>query len=172
MLDDDTRTAVEVYSNGLRDADTALGALVDYVDSRERPTILLFFGDHIPSLGINKAAYYETGLTTEDVPPAQRAAYLYSSPFLIYSNTGAESGLMTQHRNNQVSSYYLMEMVTEMTGFRQTPYMQLLADWYKKIPYYNIRLELEETPERKALAEMHQYITYDRLMGQGYSRTP
>jgi phosphoglycerol transferase MdoB-like AlkP superfamily enzyme len=172
MLDQDTLDAVTTYTQGLADADRMLGALVDYIDGRDRPTVLLFFGDHIPTLGSNRAAYYETGLLGGDRTEAEQLDFLYSAPFLIYSNTGAVSGMLSQREDNAISSYYLLEVVAEMTGFPQTAYMSLLEDFYQRVPCYNIRLGLTETEDISALARMHELITYDRLLGAGYSMTP
>ena len=41
---------INAYAVGIRDTGRALGRLLDYIDSRERPTALLFFGDHQPLL--------------------------------------------------------------------------------------------------------------------------
>ena len=120
MLDQDTLDAVTAYTQGLANADRMLGELVDYIDQRERPTVLLFYGDHIPTLGTNRAAYYETGVVGGAVPYSQQLAYLYSTPFLICSNTGAVSGMLPEERGNQISTYYLLDVVAEMTACMRT----------------------------------------------------
>ncbi|MBQ2058069.1 MAG: hypothetical protein II490_05465, partial [Oscillospiraceae bacterium] len=95
--------------------------------------------------------------------------FYYSGPFIIYSNTGAESHMLTSKKDNKVSSYYLLEIIAEMTGSAETPYMQLLADYYEKVPYYHVRLDVPETEDIKALKHMHELISYDRIMGERYS---
>lgn len=44
------RREIENYANALWRADLALGHLMDELKKRERPTIVAFFGDHLPSL--------------------------------------------------------------------------------------------------------------------------
>lgn len=44
------RREIENYANALFRADLALGHLMDELKKRERPTIVAFFGDHLPSL--------------------------------------------------------------------------------------------------------------------------
>ena len=167
-MTDDVLGLVTVFTNGIYDADRMLGDLVSYIDGRDRPTVLLFFGDHVPSLGANRAAYVQSG-TTEQGDTAADNEFYYSGPFIIYTNTGAESSLLPSKKDNKVSSYYLMEIITEMTGAGETPYMQLLRDWYKKVPYYHVRLDLEETEDIKALKHMQEQIGYDRIIGERYS---
>ena len=167
-MSDDVLGLVTVFTNGLHDADKMLGDLVDYIDGRDRPTVLLFFGDHIPSLGANRAAYVQSGTTEQGDTLADNEFY-YSGPFIIYSNTGAESHMLPSKKDNKVSSYYLLEIIAEMTGAKETPYMELLADYYEKVPYYHVRLDVPETEDIKALKHMHELISYDRIMGERYS---
>lgn len=166
-LDEASLDAVTTYTQGLVDADRMLGELVDYIDSRERPTVLLFYGDHIPNL-VN--TYDQTGIIGGD--PVEELMYVFSTPFLIYTNTAARSGLLPGPRDNQISTYYLLEVVAEMTGFTQTPYMRLLADLYTRVPFYNTRLwSIELTEDVAELRRLQELITYDRLMGERWSNT-
>ncbi|MBQ4382713.1 MAG: LTA synthase family protein [Oscillospiraceae bacterium] len=167
-LDEATLGLVTVYANGLAEADRMLGDLVDYIDSRQRPTVLLFFGDHIPSLGAGQAAYRQSGAIGGGMDYWLEQEYLYSAPFIIYTNTGAETDLLKKE-DNKVSSYYLLDIIADMTGFEKTRYMSLLEELYGQIPYYNLRLELPANPVRDRLGRIHRYITYDRLLGKKWS---
>ena len=60
-LSEPALTALTTYTQGLYDADQMLGDLAGWIDQRERPTVLQFFGDHLPTLGPNYMAYNETG---------------------------------------------------------------------------------------------------------------
>lgn len=164
-LDRDTLDAVTTYTQGLADADKMLGDLADYIAGRERPTLVLFYGDHIPTLG---NVYEETGFYGEEGTP-QRLQKRYSTPFVMVTNTGAVSSLLKEHQDNRISTYYLLEIAAEMTGFRQTPYMRLLADWFPRVPAYNLRIGFEVTEDIAAFARMQELITYDRLMGRRWS---
>ena len=77
--------------------------------------------------------------------------------------------MLPSKKDNKVSSYYLLEIIAEMTGAKETPYMELLADYYEKVPYYHVRLDVPETEDIKALKHMHELISYDRIMGERYS---
>ncbi|MFR7893862.1 MAG: sulfatase-like hydrolase/transferase [Dysosmobacter sp.] len=52
---------LEVYTEGVRDADAMLGRLVDLLRRAEEPVVLVFFGDHLPYLGDNQKGYAELG---------------------------------------------------------------------------------------------------------------
>ena len=147
-----------------------LGSLTEWVDSRERPTVLLFFGDHLPTLGSNFAAYNETGFAnTNDGVSTENRQLLYSTPFLIYSNRDLEGGLLESRAGNQISDYNLLNSLARSTGMARTPYMELLADFYHNVPFYNNRLLLPLSQEDAFFPRAMEQITYDRVLGEGWS---
>ena len=169
-MSESSLTALTTYVQGLYDADQMLGSRTDWIDSRERPTVLLFFGDHLPTLGSNFSAYDETGFvdiggnqSTED------RQLLYSTPFLIYSNRELEGGLLEGHTGNEISDYNLLNSLARSTGMARTPYMELLADFYQNVPFYNNRLLLPLSQEDTFFTRAMEQITYDRVLGEGWS---
>ena len=169
-LSQESLTALTTYTQGLYDADRMLGELAAWIDSRERPTVLLFFGDHLPTLGANHLAYNESGfVNTGDGFTPEELDKLYSTPFLLYSNRELSPGLLTGQRDNQISDYNLLNSILRSTGMSTTPYMELLADFRRTVPYYNIRLELPETEETAFFTRAMELVTYDRLLGEGWT---
>lgn len=158
--------AVTTYAQGLYDADQMLGTLADYVDSRERPTLLIFFGDHKPTLGANYASYDESGyFSAADNYNFQARKKMYSTPFLFYSNRKLAPGLFAQNTGNELSSYYLLDAAALCTGFQRTPYMNLLLDCYEVAPFYNERLVMDMTSELWESVRARHCVTYERLHG-------
>jgi len=169
-LNPEVLSAVTTFTHGLHDADRMLGALVDYIDNRERPTVMLFFGDHLPNLGGSLAAFIQSGLLESDALHTQQARMvMYSTPFVIYANRTLHPGIFPQNTDNHVSTYYLMSAIAFMTGFHRTPYMNLLLDYHARVPFHNIRLQMEETDDIRSLSRAMKLITYDRLVGSGFS---
>ena len=159
---------VTSFTNGLADADTMLGMLVDYIDARERPTIMLFFGDHLPNLGGQLAAFTQTGLLTSgQLHTPEARMIMYSTPFIIYANR--ELAPILPNLDNHISTYYLMPIMAYQTGFHRTPYMNLLLDYFQRVPFHNARLGLPETDDNLSLARTMRLITYDRLIGRNHS---
>ena len=163
-------TALTTYTQGLYDADKMLGDLARWVDERERPTVLVFFGDHMPTLGPNYLAYNESGLFNSlDGLDGQELMTMYATPFLIYSNRSLDGGLLTQRTGNMISDYNLLNSVAISTGMPRTPYMRLLEDFYAINPIYNVRLGMELTGDILPFARAMEYITYDRVFGKNYT---
>ena len=166
LLSQSSLDTVTTYVQGLYDADQMLGRLAEYIDSRERPTLLVFFGDHKPTLGDNYAAYAESGLFPADLNyEFQYRKKMYSTPFLICANRELDPGLFSGNRDNELSPCYLLDAASLSTGFQMTPYMQLLAELHGSVPFYNQRLTMPITPEVQASVQARQWATYHRLMG-------
>ena len=169
-LSQEALTALRTYTQGLYDADRMLGELQAWIDERERPTVLVFFGDHMPTLGANYLAYNESGLFNSlDGLSQEELLTMYATPFLIYSNRELEAGVLQGNRDNVISDYNLLNALAVSTGMGRTPYMNLLLDFYQLTPIYNVRLGMEVTPEIGRFAGAMEYITYDRVFGENYT---
>lgn len=169
-LSEPALTALTTYAQGLYDADQMLGDLAKWVDRRERPTVLVFFGDHMPTLGSNYLAYNESGLfNSYDGLTQEELLTMYATPFLVYSNRKLEPGLFSGRENNRISDYHLLNAVALSTGFARTPYMNLLLDFHAVTPIYNVRLGMEVTDAIAPFASAMEHITYDRVFGKNYS---
>ena len=169
-LSEPALTALTTYTQGLYDADRMLGELAKWVDRRERPTVLVFFGDHMPTLGSNYLAYHESGLfDSRDGMTHEELLTMYATPFLIYSNRTLDKGLFESSAGNRISDYNLLNAVAVSTGMSRTPYMNLLLDFYQTTPIYNVRLGMELTEAIAPYAKAMEYLTYDRVFGKNYS---
>lgn len=82
------RESLLSYTEGSADADRGLQRLIDWAKARRRPTIIAFFGDHLPPLG---PVYVETGFLKDNVAPrkepsADAALEHHDTPLIIWSN--------------------------------------------------------------------------------------
>jgi phosphoglycerol transferase MdoB-like AlkP superfamily enzyme len=169
LLTGNALDAVTTYTQGLADNDKMLGGLREYIDKRERPTAMLFFGDHLPSFGAE--TYSLCGMFGPDGDYSQaELETMYSSPFILYANRNLPGGLFTEKTGNKISSYYMLLSVASLTGFPCSPYMNLLNDLHASVSYHNVRLNQPVTERTERLTHVMRHITYDRLLGEGYSQ--
>ena len=81
------RESLLSYVEGSADADHGLQRLIDWAKARQRPTVIAFFGDHLPPLG---PVYVETGFLKDNVAPrkepADAALEHHDTPLIIWSN--------------------------------------------------------------------------------------
>ncbi len=161
---------VENYTQGVFHADKALKMLVDYIDSREKDTVLVWFGDHLPTLGGNYAAYAQSGMIDLSAMSIDMKEALQSTPYLIYSNFELSRGMVRAGKDNDIASYNLMNALSSVIGAPRTPLMYFLEDFYKTYPYYNVRLFTGRFPaEIWSYVDSHAALTYDRTVGNKYS---
>ncbi len=82
-----TRQSIRSYAEGIADADRSLKKLLDWASTRERHTVVVFFGDHLPPLN---QGYTETGFLKEPVPERREApdalALHRETPLVVWSN--------------------------------------------------------------------------------------
>ena len=168
-LSPDVLDSVTTYTQGAYYADAALRRLVDYIDNREKDTIILFFGDHLPTLGSNQAAFNQAGnVDISDGYSFEEKMYLYSTPFLFYANYDVDYAPLLS--SNNISTYYMLSMLADITGTKMTPYMLYLRDKFELLPYYNVRLSFPPLKnEQSDFINSMRLITYDRVAGKRYS---
>ncbi len=89
------RDSLTSYAEGAADADHGLQRLIDWASKRQRPTVIAFFGDHLPPLG---PVYVETGFLKDNVAPRRESADKmlehHQTPLVVWSNkTGPQTDL-------------------------------------------------------------------------------
>jgi phosphoglycerol transferase MdoB-like AlkP superfamily enzyme len=81
------RDSLRSYAEGAADADRGLQRLIDWAKQRKRPTVIAFFGDHLPPLG---PVYVETGFLKDNVAPRKEAPdkmlLHHETPLVVWSN--------------------------------------------------------------------------------------
>ena len=149
----------ENYAQGIKNADEALWQLCEFIDARRRPTVLVFFGDHLPSICSKYSAYLDTGFIT-DIYATDSRPRLYTTPFMIYSNFSLnKQGL----EGDTYGAYDLLNVLSSLIDSGKTQYMSYLEALRAELPYYNTKLRMRITERQRELLRIQYYETY-RLM--------
>ena len=85
-ISDAAMEALSVYMEGIRDSSGMLRKLTEYLDDLQEPVVLVFFGDHRPTLCANYGAYIELGMDIGNPDDPKSAIETNTTPFLIYAN--------------------------------------------------------------------------------------
>ena len=156
----DYLTSANNYVNGLYMTDQALPLLFDVLRERERPTLVVMYGDHSP-------AWSSFGIVGNDA--LDFAAH--TTPLLIWSNYGFE---VPEDTPDMISSYRLGALVMDMLGFGSDAYFSSLRDapdLYYKQGYIVEEGELASDTERYAQEDARlKLLHYDRLNGSNYTK--
>lgn len=96
MEDEGKQNAWEYYVNQVYEMDQFAQHLVEEVNKRDEPSVIVFYGDHLPTMG----------LEAKDL----KSRYLYNTNYVIWDNIG----LQKEDRN--IPSYQIMANVFERLG--------------------------------------------------------
>lgn len=117
-------------SQGVSNASAALGRLVDYFRTVDEPTVIVFYGDHRPGLGLSDSGsvYSALGMVPTDTAQwtLENYANLYSTDYLIWSNDPdylpGEPGSTADESSN-----YLGVQLLDLAGVDKPLYWRLLS---------------------------------------------
>jgi phosphoglycerol transferase MdoB-like AlkP superfamily enzyme len=151
-IPDADRATLATYTHGVKEADDSLKKLMDWASKRDRETIIVLWGDHLPPLG---NTYMSAGYMPDMV--ATRRASLdvmkreHETPLVIWSNRkGVKKNIGT------ISPSQLPYHLLKFAGFEHPFYTGFLGRVQKK---YNI-------VDRYQLATRDNEVTPDWVLDQ------
>jgi phosphoglycerol transferase MdoB-like AlkP superfamily enzyme len=117
------RQILSTYAQGVKEADDSLKTLMEWAKNRDRETIIVVFGDHLPPLN---TVYTSTGYM-KDVTAARRGSVEqmkreHETPLIVWSNkTGVREDLGT------ISPALLPYHILKQAGFEHPYYTGFLG---------------------------------------------
>lgn len=141
-LSADTHDRLARYSAGAQDADNSILVLIEHFKHSPEPTIIIFFGDHLPAL---KPVYDETAYFVKSDNPHAK----YTVPALFWSNYKQIPPLQG------MSTMYLGGYVLEQAGIAPPLQFKLLQ-------------QMRQGNEVPQLMNDYQLLQYDMLLGEQY----
>ena len=147
---------LSVYLRGVKDTAAMVSELANYLDRQEEPTLLVFFGDHLPNLGQNFQAYRELGLPIGLNDTPQHTLDAYKTPFLLYANKAYcdSVGIDTVRQrialpeSKTINASYFGAMVLEAAGFSgQEPYFAFLNQARRQLPVFRPDEDIYQLPD-------------------------
>lgn len=164
---------LENYVQGLKDADNFLKTIKDYIESLDKPTVVLFFGDHLPFLDSELKIYDMIGydITSENDTALYRK---HKTPYLIFSNYAfkqdqrKKGNRVLKGKQSTVSSSYLATELFKYMNVKMPSYFNYVNDIKKEInvisPHYymvknqfSYELPEELTEKIKVLKHLQYY---------------
>jgi len=121
LLDERELASVDAFLQGLYDADKQLGRLVDFIETTDTPTIVVFFSDHLPIVGEHGDAIFQRlGYISDQrvwLWNEEDRQKMFTVPYLVWSNFAD---------GNQdwgtISPYLLAAQVLHYSGVALSPY--------------------------------------------------
>ncbi|MBN1577545.1 MAG: LTA synthase family protein [Chitinispirillaceae bacterium] len=153
------------YLQGIIDADKSLKIIVDYIKKTSKPTLLVFFGDHLPGF---THVYRETGYEqrmNEDTISRYTTTAVWFANFPL-KKTGDKT----------ISMVYLPLLLSRQAGIAVPPYYRLLDGIGSAYPIFTGEKRIdaagravEPTALTKAQDDACRMLVYDALLGKGYA---
>ena len=135
----------------LRQSDAALEAFINQLSSLDEPTVVVFFGDHIPPLGSD--VYEEIGISaTGD------AGHL--TPYFIWSNDGSIAPGETNLYSWQLGTYAL-----ELAGMNDDPFLA----YVERLRAASGDVAPEELTAAAESEPVYDLLSYDALFANQYA---
>lgn len=120
----------EQYLSLMHASDTALRELISYFKKVDEPTLIVFFGDHQPSVeGDFIAALKGKPLNELNLEEVQSR---YIAPFFIWANYDIEEAYY-----ENISANYLSTLTMKTAGVELSVYNQYLDQLYDELPMIN-----------------------------------
>lgn len=101
-IDEDRRFAFEYYVNQIHEMDAFVGKLIETLEAYDEDVILVMYGDHLPSLGIQE----------EDLANKN----MYQTPYIIWSSEGVLDGQYDRDLEAYQLSAYTLSLIHQNPG--------------------------------------------------------
>jgi phosphoglycerol transferase MdoB-like AlkP superfamily enzyme len=175
-LDGEQKQTLDNILHGLHDADAALGALVDYFEKVDEPTIIVFWGDHLPGLNTGfggDTLYSILGYVRSDETKNWDSATMkkmHTTRYLVWNNYGADFSAPEEMSTLGMGTHLL-----DWAGVEKPLYYHWVDEALEEMVLYRQRLfvpthgeALAEPPANKAVARDYRNLVYDIVYGKGY----
>ena len=98
-FDEETKNQWTYYINQLNEVDTFMADLIDKVSKRDENTVIVFFGDHLPTMGLQDSD--------------MRSGDIYKTKYVNWNNMGLEK------QDADLYAYQLMASITNSVGIHE-----------------------------------------------------
>ncbi|WP_270171140.1 sulfatase-like hydrolase/transferase [Paenibacillus sp. SYP-B4298] len=166
-LGEESTAILETYTQALTDADESLKMLVEAFKDSSEPTMIVFFGDHLPMLGEDYSVYKEAGYF-EDSVKYEDYLNMFNVPFVIWDNfTSGEQG---SYNDTYISAFELGPLVLDRAGVQGNELTRYVDGMFRKGLTFLPRQDFyAQAGIDERLLDGYSLLHYDRLFGEGYS---
>lgn len=152
------------FVQGLIDADKSLKMIARYIDTTKTPTLLLFFGDHLPGF---TRLYEETGNKEKTVTDH---LWSHTTSAVWYANYPLKT-----LPDSMISMTFLPLFITQLAGVKTPAYYQFLDGLRQTQPLFNLSEDAlassteDSLIQTDTLTEYSRLCVYDVLFGKQYA---
>jgi len=168
------KQVLETYAQGIKEADDSLKMLMDWAKERDRETIIVLFGDHLPPLN---TVYPSTGfmndVTASRKGPLEQMKAQHETPLVVWSNkTGPVKDIGT------ISPAFLSYQILKQGGFEHPYYTGFLGNIFDKYRIIDRYMLVDNTGKdtpawgrQKTIPSLirdYRFLQHDMMFGQRF----
>ncbi|WP_261808137.1 LTA synthase family protein [Paenibacillus sp. N3.4] len=168
------KSILETYTQGAHDADQSLQMLIDHFENSDEPTMIVFYGDHLPMLGFDYQVYQEAGFIKSGNTnqwSLDEIKKMHSVPLVTWSNFD-----MPKQDIPLLSDSFLGAHVLDMLHMEKPANFALNGEVAAQVPGLLSNLVVDNyqqmyatAPEpAKAIIGDYRNVQYDMLFGKQY----
>ena len=114
------------YLSLIQESDQAIERLVEYFSGQEEPTIIVFFGDHMPYI---ENSFYNYLTMYSDKTEAELEMDKHTVPFFIWANYDIEG-----YDAGRISANYLGPLTLDVAGAQMSEYQEYVYSLMEQYP--------------------------------------
>lgn len=153
--DEEGKTEIQAYLERVQNMTDNLKLFTEELKKVDRPTVVLFVGDHLPCFKGENNVYSQLELTGEN------CGDVYEQPYLIWSNYNMDKSKIPQ---DKFSAFYLPYVMLDSIGAPEDSFVTTMLDKMKTVPVYSTTYD-NTVPNDNEL----DMLTYDRIFGKKLS---
>lgn len=155
-------SSIDNYALDISYTSKALKQFIEDINKLDRQTIVVFWGDHLPSIYPDDIVEKNNPITT------------HLTEYLIYDTLSQGS-----HKEEVMSPFYFSSLITHFSSVEQTGFNALLLELQKVLPAFEKQMyyvngkwekEVSFTKEERELYEDYQLMVYDLVSGKKYGQ--
>jgi phosphoglycerol transferase MdoB-like AlkP superfamily enzyme len=158
-------TGIREYLTSINNSDTALKGLIEYFEKADEETVIVFFGDHQPSLANIASKFY--GVKDDDTTLRQQSKYVV--PYFLWANFDIDTERETELTSINFLSTYLRDIVdipeTKLSRFVEEMNSEVMAinamGWFDYD--YNFHESSYSKPDLNEALKLYSFLQYNML---------
>lgn len=146
------------YLTRIQHSTDGLADFVDRLEDIDEPTIVIFVGDHFPSLRGDDGIYSQLNITSKN------CSELYEQHYVVWANYDLDYSVLP---DEPVSVFYSPYLIMQLIDAPTDAFTQAMMDEMEEEPIYSTNyMPMQESND------MLDTLTYDRILGDDVSPNP
>jgi hypothetical protein len=143
------------YLSNITVTGDALRDFTDYLKTIDEPTIVMFIGDHFPSMRGENNVYDLMGVTSEN------CQVMFEQNYIIWSNYDLDYASIPEEK---ISTFYLPYVLWNLIDAPTDSFLDTMCDKMEVLPIYSTSYDTTLQNDEEL-----DILTYDRILGDNTS---